>query len=174
MAIALAVARPACRRGVVLNDIGPDVAARRRERIANYVGKAESPRDWGAATYCRAAWGPARPDGTDADWDRIAHQTFVADDGEVLRLDCDVQAGRALKESGGAPADARRWFSALGHIPTLTIRSENFDVLSRATIERMAEVKPDLMRLTVPRRGHAPDLGEPECLEAIDDFLSQL
>jgi pimeloyl-ACP methyl ester carboxylesterase len=175
MAMALAVARPACLRGVVLNDIGPDVAAGGRERIANYVGKAETPRDWAAAaTYCRDVWGPARPDGTDADWDRIAHQTFVAGDGEVLRLDHDVRVGRALKESGGAPADAWRWFGALGHIPTLAIRGENSDVLSPATFERMAEVKPDLMRLTVPRRGHAPDLGEPECLEAIDDFLSQL
>lgn len=175
MAMALAVVRPACLRGVVLNDIGPDVVAWGRERIANYVGTAETPRDWATATtYCRDAWGPARPDGTDADWDRIAHPTFVANDGEVLRLDHDVRVRHALKESGGAAADAWRWFGALTHVPALAIRGENSDVLSRATFECMAEVKPDLMRLTVPRREHAPDLSEPECLEAIDDFLRQL
>ena len=175
LAMALAVARPACLRGVVLNDIGPEVASAGRERIANYIGAAETPRDWAAAAaYCRDAWGPARPDGTQADWERIARQTFVADESGVLRLDYDLGVGRALKESGGVPADAWRWFGALGRIPTLAIRGESSDVLSPATFERMAEIKPDLIRLTVPRRGHAPDLSEPECQQAIDDFLGQL
>ena len=59
LAMALAVARPACLRGVVLNDIGPEVASAGRERIANYIGAAETPRDWAAAAaYCRDAWGP--------------------------------------------------------------------------------------------------------------------
>jgi hypothetical protein len=47
-------------------------------------------------------------------------------------------------------------------------------VLSEATFERMAREKPDLRRLSVARRGHPPLLDEPECLAAIDDFLSTL
>jgi hypothetical protein len=38
----------------------------------------------------------------------------------------------------------------------------------------MAAEKPDLERLTVPGRGHPPLLDEPECVAAIDDFLSRL
>ena len=45
------------------------------------------------------------------------------------------------------------------------------DILSETTFERMAEEKPDLVRLTVPDVGHAPLLDEPECESAIDDFL---
>jgi hypothetical protein len=38
----------------------------------------------------------------------------------------------------------------------------------------MAAEKPDLVRVTVPNRGHPPLLDEPECLEAIDAFLRRL
>ena len=38
--------------------------------------------------------------------------------------------------------------------------------------DRMAAAKPDLVRVTVPNRGHVPLLTEPECVAALDDFLS--
>jgi len=47
-------------------------------------------------------------------------------------------------------------------------------VLSEATFERMAREKPDLRRVSVARRGHPPLLDEPECLEAIDEFIAAL
>jgi hypothetical protein len=50
---------------------------------------------------------------------------------------------------------------ALGHRPT-------------EIIDRMQAVKPDLVRATIPRRGHAPFLDEPESLAAIDAFIDGL
>jgi pimeloyl-ACP methyl ester carboxylesterase len=38
----------------------------------------------------------------------------------------------------------------------------------------MAEIKPDLVQVTVNNIGHAPMLDEPECLKAIDEFLKPL
>jgi len=38
----------------------------------------------------------------------------------------------------------------------------------------MAREKPDLVRVTAARRGHPPSLDEPECVAAIDEFLSRL
>jgi hypothetical protein len=35
----------------------------------------------------------------------------------------------------------------------------------------MAKAKPDMIQVTVPNRGHAPNLSEPECMAAIDRFL---
>jgi len=59
-------------------------------------------------------------------------------------------------------------------LPVLAIRGALSDVLSEDTFERMAEAKPDLIRVTVPDVGHAPALNEPEALTAIDDFLAAL
>jgi hypothetical protein len=38
----------------------------------------------------------------------------------------------------------------------------------------MQAVKPDLVRATIPRRGHAPFLDESESLAAIDAFIDGL
>jgi hypothetical protein len=38
----------------------------------------------------------------------------------------------------------------------------------------MKAQNPDLEQLEVPQRGHAPLLDEPECIAAIDAFLSQV
>ena len=175
LAMALAAARPTVLRGVVLNDIGPEIEATGKGRIADYIGNAEHPDDWAAAAeYCRRAWSPAHPDFGDTDWEHAAQQTFVADGDGKLRLDYDIKIAQALKGSGGPPTEAWRWFAALARVPTLAIRGETSDILGQRTFDRMAEVKPDLLRVTVPDRGHTPDLSEPSCLQAIDDFLAAL
>jgi pimeloyl-ACP methyl ester carboxylesterase len=53
------------------------------------------------------------------------------------------------------------------------IRGALSDLLSAATVERMAREKPDLQSVTVPNRGHTPLLDEPECIAAIDAFLTR-
>jgi hypothetical protein len=65
-------------------------------------------------------------------------------------------------------------YAALRPLPTLAIRGELSDVLSVATFDRMQSEKPDLLRCSVPRRGHPPLLDETECVTAIDEFLSRL
>ena len=55
----------------------------------------------------------------------------------------------------------------------LVIRGALSDLLSAATVARMAREKPDLEHITVADRGHAPLLNEPECLEAIDAFVAR-
>ncbi|MBM3517313.1 MAG: alpha/beta hydrolase [Alphaproteobacteria bacterium] len=173
LAMGLALARPSALTAVVLNDIGPGIAAGGRARILEYVGRPVQPADWvAAAAWCRAQWEAAHRDFTDDDWMNVAHQTFV-DDGGRLRLDYDLALARALKRSG-PPRDTWNWFAALRNIPVLAICGADSDVLSADTFERMVALKPDLRRVTVPGRGHAPDLSEPACVEALDDFLSRL
>jgi pimeloyl-ACP methyl ester carboxylesterase len=55
----------------------------------------------------------------------------------------------------------------------LVLRGALSDLLSAATVERMAREKPDLEHVTVPNRGHTPMLDEPECRQAIDAFLTR-
>ena len=87
----------------------------------------------------------------------------------------DPMIGEAVRAApAGAAPDLWPVYAALAPLPVLALRGALSDVLSEATFERMAREKPDLRRLSVARRGHPPLLDEPECLAAIEDFLSNL
>ena len=59
------------------------------------------------------------------------------------------------------------------HRPVLVIRGEHSDILEARTVEKMKQVKPDLLAVTINDRGHVPFLDEPEALEAIAALLVQ-
>ncbi len=75
---------------------------------------------------------------------------------------------------GTRPTDVWPLYRSLGRVPVLAIRGGLSEVLSPATLARMAAEKPDLVQLTLPDVGHAPMLDEPESEIAIDDFLAQI
>ena len=122
----------------------------------------------------RALNAPFFPEFAQADWLRFARRTFrVCDDG-VLRPDYDPAIATATRAGGAVPADLWSFFAALTPIPTLAIRGELSDILSDETLREMGARKPDLDTLRVANRGHAPTLDEPECVAAIEAFLSRL
>lgn len=172
VAMIMAATMPRVLAGVILNDIGPEVAPEGQGRISSYVGKAAPVRTWAeAAAQSRATSGLAWPDATDEDWSRIARRVYREVDG-VPQLDMDRMIGEAVRAApSGAAPDLWPVFAALKPIPVLALRGATSDVLSQATFDRMAREKPDLERVTVAGRGHAPTLDEPECVAAIDAFL---
>jgi pimeloyl-ACP methyl ester carboxylesterase len=175
LSMMLAATAPQSVAGVVLNDIGPEVAAEGLERIANYVGRHARVSSWKeAAQQARSTYRLALPDLSDEQWLAFARRSYTEVDG-VPRLDIDPMIGEAVRAAPAAAApDLWRVFAMLRAIPTLAIRGETSDVLSVATFDRMARENPNLERLTVPRRGHPPLLDEPECIAAVDAFLSRL
>jgi pimeloyl-ACP methyl ester carboxylesterase len=70
--------------------------------------------------------------------------------------------------------DLWTYYRALGPRPVLAFRGALSDVLSDETFARMAEVKPDLVRVTIPGVGHVPLLEHPRVEQAIDDFLARI
>ncbi len=175
LSMLIAAGMPQVPAGVILNDVGPEVAPEGLQRIAQYVGRHAPVRDWAeAAAQARATYGLALPDLTDDDWLAMARRGYVEVDG-VPRLDMDPRIGDAVRAApAGAAPDLWPLYAALKPVPTLAIRGELSDVLSVATFDRMQLEKPDLRRLTVPRRGHPPLLDESECVSTIDEFLAQL
>ena len=175
VAAAIAVARPAALAGVVLNDVGPEIDPAALERISGYVGKAAVYRDWDeAAGELKRQFAAAYPDLSDARWRELAASTFRQDADAMLRLDYDLAIARGLRNADATLADLWNLYGALAKVPTLAIRGELSDVLSQETFDRMAELKPDLIRVRVANRGHAPLLDEPECSGAIESFLGGL
>ncbi|MEQ9641722.1 MAG: alpha/beta hydrolase [Alphaproteobacteria bacterium] len=173
LAMALALTRPASLAGVVLNDIGPEIDQRGVERIRGYVGKTPPPQTMDQARQQLATnYGVAFPDFGEDDWRAMAASTYEAKPDGTLSLRYDPAISKSI--ANGPEMDLWKLFGALANVPVLSIRGGLSDLLSEATVERMAKEKPDLERLTVPNRGHTPTLNEPICRTAIDAFLDRL
>lgn len=172
IAMLLATVQPTVLAGVVLNDIGPEVPDAAIARIAGYASSAEAPATWdAAAAELRKRYDAAYPDADDAEWARVARFIFREDANGHVVFDYDPALARSFGTGGSAPK-IWRLFEALHDIPTLALRGELSDVLTAATFDAMAQAKPDLVRVTVPRRGHSPLLDEPAAVAAIDAFLA--
>ncbi|MCP4300430.1 MAG: alpha/beta hydrolase [Gammaproteobacteria bacterium] len=74
----------------------------------------------------------------------------------------------------GLQQDPWHLFDALQKIPLLVLRGEQSDILSSETLEKMSGRKPDLRTVIVSERGHAPNLDEPEAIDAIQKFLQEI
>jgi pimeloyl-ACP methyl ester carboxylesterase len=165
--------------GLVLNDIGPALEVAGMLRIASSAGTARTVTTWTeAAADARAANAAVYPDFTDADWMTFARRVYREDSpGRIIR-DVDPNVGRAVREPAGIPTGAVPdfWgaFDTLDGLPLLCLRGELSDLLSAATVARMAERHAGMKSIEIPRRGHAPTLDEPESRAAIDAFIKQL
>lgn len=175
LSMALAATEPRLAAAVILNDIGPEVDRAGLARIAAYVGRDAAVQSWPeAARRARDVNGHAFPELTDEAWLAFARRSWIEADG-VIRLDMDPHVGDAVRAAPAAAApDLWPLYAALASVPTLAIRGATSDVLSIATFDRMLREKPDLRRVTVPGRGHAPSLDEPACIEALDAFLAEV
>ncbi len=63
---------------------------------------------------------------------------------------------------------------ALAAVPLLTIRGENSDLLTEATLTEMAARHPRFSSLTIAGQGHAPLLRDEASLRRIEDFISEI
>jgi pimeloyl-ACP methyl ester carboxylesterase len=169
----LAMTQPQLIERLVLNDVGPEIDPRGLERILSYVGKVPPVSSWPEAiAQMRSLYGSAWPDLSDARWEKIARVTYRVNAAGAPEVDADPMIGAAAGAAPGAAPSLWPLWSALAGVPVLAIRGAHSDILSAATLERMQRTKPDLKAVTVPNRGHAPLLDEPECLAAIDEFLA--
>jgi pimeloyl-ACP methyl ester carboxylesterase len=175
MAMVMAATQPGLVTGIVLNDIGPEVDPTGLERIRSYAGKVAAVAGWPeAVAQARSIYGSAWPNLSDARWEAIVRRGYRANAQGVPEIDADPLIAEPLgNTSAAAPALWSLW-KALAGVPILAIRGAHSDILNAATLARMQREKPDLESLTVPERGHVPLLDEPECLAAIDRFLSRI
>ena len=177
ISILTALIQPSILAGVVLNDIGCELAPECLARILSYAGQSASFSDWEQAAAALAKNNQSQfPKFTDADWLAMARRCCVERDG-VIRLAYDPQIGVALKQAADAakgqpPADLWGPFQAMANIPCALIHGALSDLLTSDIVQRMKQAKPDLIVATVPDRGHAPLLDESQSLEAIEALLA--
>jgi pimeloyl-ACP methyl ester carboxylesterase len=172
LAMLIAMQHPQIIRGIVLNDAGPEVDPAGAKRIAGYVGRQVQVSSWqDAAAQARNTYAAALPGLTDEQWLSYTRQSYREREDGIPVPDSDPNIGLLFRSGEATPQTLWPVFAQLQALPILVIRGAMSDILSAATVERMAREKPDLQRITVANRGHAPLLNEPECIAAIDNFL---
>ncbi len=160
--------------GVVINDIGPELDPVGLARIGSYVGRSKPVHTWDeAAAAIEAIDGAIFPEYKVADWVRMARRRFVEAPEGGLKANYDLNISKPFIATARA-VDLWPFFKSFRMMPILAIRGALSDLLSTGIFEKMQAAVPNLMRVTVPNRGHAPYLDEPEARGAIDAFLDSL
>jgi pimeloyl-ACP methyl ester carboxylesterase len=193
MSMIMADQQPDRLRGVVLNDVGPEIPPEAVARILQYVGRTPPAPDWrSAAAEARQNYGLAFPGVPDEFWERYVRLSWKENAEGRPAPDMDPAIGDALRKAqgavrilrglrrmrllrrvGGVPIDTWDAFAGLT-MPCLLLQGELSDVLTDDIVSRMRDRKPDLEVVRVPGRGHAPLLDEPIARAAIDTFLARL
>lgn len=170
----LAATAPDRLSGILLNDIGPELAADGIGKIMQYVGK--PPAVKGLADLVAALKADMTsdfPDLDDAKWQELARRWFKVSDAGVA-LSYDPAIGKAMHEQAqGETPDLWGLFDLMASVPLALLRGENSDLLSVETAEAMQARRPDMLYAEVPNRGHIPLLDEAESLDIIRKLLAQ-
>jgi pimeloyl-ACP methyl ester carboxylesterase len=172
----LAMTGPERLAGALLNDVGPVIEPEGLARIRDYVGQGRSYPTWmHAARAIEELQGSAFPDFEIADWLIIAKRCMVLGSNGRIVFDYDMKIAEPFAQPEGATgADMWPALEALKGRPVTLLRGELSDILSAATLARMAKALPDAEAVTVPRVGHAPTLDEPAAVAAIDRLLARV
>ncbi len=160
--------------GVLLNDIGPELAPEGLANILTYLGVPPKARSYPEVVAALRTRLPGFPGLSDAKLSSLARRWF--DEGpDGLLLNYDPRIRDNIEATAGQPApDMWPLFDALEGIPVAVVRGANSDLLTRATVAKMQERRPDLIVAEVPDRGHVPFLDEPQAQAALAELLERV
>ena len=162
-------------RKLVINDIGPVLDQGAVQRIGEYIGQDIRFPDFDAgAAYVRTvstSFGPH----TDEEWFKLASDVLRQDaDGQWTRhYDLGLaQPFRAITPQQAAVDEAALWaaWDAI-RCPTLLVRGELSDLLSRATAHEMGSRGPKARLVEIPGVGHAPTFVRADQIAVAREFL---
>ena len=175
IAMLLAAAAKPRLAGVLLNDIGPELAPQGLANIMSYLGVPPRAADFPSVIAAlKARLGPAFPGLPDERWEVLAHRWFDEGPGGAPVLNYDPGLRDAFAATADVPtADLWPLFDALEGVPLALVRGANSDLLTGETAGKMRARRPDMIYTEVPERGHVPFLDEPEALMALDALVAR-
>jgi pimeloyl-ACP methyl ester carboxylesterase len=156
---------------LVLNDSGPLVTAASLDRIGAYVGKAPTFPDIETAEYyVRAVSAPFGPH-TDAEWRFLTEHVVRRQPDGALRMHYDPALAVPFNtEQPHQDIDLWKLYDAI-QCPTLVLRGESSDLLTRETARAMSERGPRAKLVEISGVGHAPTLIHGDQIALVRDFL---
>ncbi|GAA4019314.1 alpha/beta hydrolase [Actimicrobium antarcticum] len=162
-------------RKLVLNDIGPTLDPAALLRIGDYVGQDMRFASFEeGANYIQSISLPFGPH-SDAQWHKLASDVLrQRPDGQWARH-YDLALATPFKTT--TPESTRQAEALLWHAyeaircPTLLVRGEHSDLLSRATAQQMAQRGPKARVVEIAGVGHAPTFVSPDQIAIAREFL---
>jgi pimeloyl-ACP methyl ester carboxylesterase len=169
MALAAQPAAPV--RRMVLNEAGPLIKAESLERISTYVGLAPRFASFAdAERYVRTVSAPFGPH-SDAEWRFLTEHVVRQQPDGTYGMHYDPQL--AVPFNAARPhQDVEMWglWDAIA-CPTLVIRGELSDLLTRETVAEMRSRGPRAHAVEVAGVGHAPTLMKQHQIAIVREFL---
>ena len=162
-------------RRLVLNDIGPVLDRAAMARIGEYIGQdVRFPSFEEGARFVKevsSSFGPH----SDDEWRKLASDVLVQEPGGTWVRHYDLGLAKpfaAITPERAEQDQAALWgaFDAI-RCPTLLIRGELSDLLSRATAEEMTRRGPKPRLAEIPGVGHAPTLMHAQQIAIVRKFL---
>jgi pimeloyl-ACP methyl ester carboxylesterase len=156
---------------LVLNDVGPVLAVAALQRIAAYVGKwPQLPTIEAAEQLIRstsATFGPH----TDAEWRFLTEHVVRRNADGSLRMHYDPAIAVPFTvEMPSRDLELWKFYDAI-RCPTLLVRGEHSDLVTRDTAAQMAARGPRAKVAEIPGVGHAPTLIHQDQVAIVRDFL---
>jgi len=156
---------------LVLNDVGPVIAASSLARIGEYLGMAPQFPDFAAAVAYVRAVSATFGVHSDAEWQSLTeHVTRRQADGTFC-MHYDPAIAVPFK-AAQADKDIELWpyYDAI-RCPTLVIRGALSDLLRRETVEEMSARGPRAKIAEIADVGHAPTLMHADQIAIVREFL---
>jgi pimeloyl-ACP methyl ester carboxylesterase len=171
LAMGLAAARPALLRGVVLNDVGPEISSAGAEFVRDFVALDPAlPGLDACVTFLRQRLPPLSL-ASENDWRTMAALTYAPGRDGRFHPVWDIAIARLLRRP---PPDLWPLFRALAHVPVLLVHGAVSTILLPETVAAMQRQRPDISVVTVPGVGHAPILTEPAVRDRLAAFVAGL
>lgn len=176
VSVLIATTRPGLVKGILLNDVGPEISERGLDRIRGYVGQGGSHMSWvHAARAIAETNADVYPHYDLHDWIAMAKRLCRLNSAGRIVFDYDMRIAEPFRVPGGdGAADLWPAFKAIGDIPVAIVRGGLSDILLDKVAQKMVKTLPRAKTATVPDTGHAPTLDEPEARAAIDALLSEV
>jgi pimeloyl-ACP methyl ester carboxylesterase len=169
MALAAQAGSPV--KKLVLNDAAPVIGKAALERIGAYLGQANSFASLEEAEqYVRAVAAPFGPH-SDAQWRFLAETWVRRNEDGSWRPHYDTRIAEAYRATM-PDKDLELWhlYDAV-RCPTLLVRGELSDVVSRQAAAEMTRRGPKARVAEIRGVGHAPTLLQPDQIALVRDFL---
>jgi pimeloyl-ACP methyl ester carboxylesterase len=159
-------------RRLVLNDAGPVIGLASLQRIGSYLGMMPAfPSIEQAEAYVRKVCAPFGPH-SDAQWRQLT-EAWMKKGEDGWRANYDPRIADLFRATL-PEKDMEIWpvYDAV-HCPTLVLRGEHSDLLSKKTTQDMAARGPKARVVEIRGVGHAPTLMHPEQIALVRDFLME-
>ncbi|NEX45677.1 alpha/beta fold hydrolase [Pseudotabrizicola algicola] len=158
-------------RGLLLNDVGPEIHRPGLERIFDYVGRNPAARTHAALAAALPGVMPGFAGVPASRWLEEARLHY-RETPQGLRITYDPALREAFLAAFEGPAvDLWPLFDACAGLPLALLRGANSDLLSSKTAAEMRRRRPDMIFAEVADRAHIPFLDEPESVAVIRTFL---